>query len=151
MMESMTGGGAPPNRGGDAPEKPVPLAEFEGFAQCALFSEKAKITVDRDGLLVAALFDQLPIPYGEVTAFSLAAALEGKIKGSRIAHTYPWLYDLCGGTGLTVGAKPAPEKKDQPEAAVPNLPSRQELPQGVNLMMGMSPPGQEEPAETGEK
>lgn len=41
----------------------------------------------------------------------LAAALEEKIKDSRMAQTYPWLRDLCGGYGLAVGALPPPRKE----------------------------------------
>ena len=37
-------------------------------------------------------------------------ALEEKLGKSRIAGTWPWLQELCGGEGLMLGAMPAPEK-----------------------------------------
>lgn len=42
----------------------------------------------------------------------LADALKAKIRESRMAGTYPWLERLCGGKGISIGAKPAPEKED---------------------------------------
>lgn len=63
----------------------------------------------------------------------LASALEGKIKESRIALTYPWLHNLCDGVGMTVGAKPAPKKAGGSETAVP--------PQQEALQVGTIPAG----------
>lgn len=88
--------------GGAAPgiqEQTGPKSEFEGFVECALFSEETKITVDTDGLLIAARFDQLPIPYGEITGFMLMDGRleiqtpDGRMAISRMGQTAQWLYD----------------------------------------------------------
>ena len=55
----------------------------------------------------------------------LAAMLEEKIKDSRMAQTYPWLRDLCGGSGLAVGALPPP-KKEEAQPAMPEMPATTE-------------------------
>ncbi len=72
--------------------------EFEGFVECPLFSEEAKITVNTDGLLIAARFDQLPIPYGELRALALADSrvelqtATGTAVFSRMGQNAEWLY-----------------------------------------------------------
>ena len=73
--------------------------EFEGFVECPLFSGEAKITVDTEGLLIAALFDQLPIHYGEIKAFALADSrvelqtAAGTVAFSRMGQSAQWLYE----------------------------------------------------------
>lgn len=75
------------------------LAEFEGFVECPLFSEEAKITVEPDGLLIAARFDQLPISYGEIRAFALADSrvelqtAAGTVAFPRMGQNAQWLYE----------------------------------------------------------
>ena len=51
----------------------------------------------------------------------LAAVLEEKLGQSRMADTFPWLWELCGGKGLMLGAILAPEKReDEPSAEAPD-------------------------------
>lgn len=58
------------------------------------------------------------MPYGRAAQFQklsetaprLAAALEAKLKESRIGGTYPWLLELCGGANFWAGLAPAPQK-----------------------------------------
>lgn len=82
-----------------AEQQAAPIAGFEGFVECPLFSEEAKITVDTDGLLIAARFDQLPIPYGEIQAFALADSRvelrtsAGTVAFSRMGQNAQWLYE----------------------------------------------------------
>ena len=79
-------------------QQSAPTPEFEGFVECPLFSEEAKITVDTEGLLIAALFDQLPIHYGEIKAFALAGSrvelqtAVGTVAFSRMGQSAEWLY-----------------------------------------------------------
>lgn len=82
-----------------AEQQAAPIAEFEGFVECPLFSEEAKIAVDTEGLLIAARFDQLPIPYGEIQAFALADSrvelrtATGTVTFSRMGQNAQWLYE----------------------------------------------------------
>ena len=64
LMKSMI-----PDSHVDETEVPKKV-EGEGFAECLLFSWPEKITVDEDGLLIAAVLDQLQVPYGEITQFT---------------------------------------------------------------------------------
>ena len=75
----------------------------------------------------------------------LASALEEKLGGSRMADTFPWLRDLCGGEGLLLGAIPAPEKAEGEQPAMA-------MPAGVELggMMNMTSPSAEEGAQAEE-
>jgi len=87
----------------DAEEQPPqPLAEFEGYAECSLFAEEVKITLYPDEMLVAALFDQIPIPYGHIKALDFQSyrltldTAEGPIAFTRMGQAAEWLYDkLC--------------------------------------------------------
>lgn len=94
MIDKLT------DTGDSAPEQQAaPIAEFEGFVECSLFSEEAKITVDTEGLLIAARFDQLPIHYGEIQAFALADSrvelrtAAGTVAFSRMGQNAQWLYE----------------------------------------------------------
>ena len=44
------------------------LHEFEGFVECPLFSGECKISIEKDGLSITSLFQQLPVHYGEISA-----------------------------------------------------------------------------------
>lgn len=101
MDEMMSGvGGHATVTADTAPEQQDnPRPEFEGFVECPLFSEKAKITVGSDGLLITSRFDQLPILYGEIRAFVLRdswvelRAAEGTVAFSRMGQNAQWLYE----------------------------------------------------------
>ena len=79
-------------------QQSAPTPEFEGFVKCPLFSEEAKITVDTEGLLIAARFDQISIHYGEIKAFALMdsqvelQAAVGTVTFSRMGQSAEWLY-----------------------------------------------------------
>ena len=99
MPDQLMKGMMPDSRG-DETETEVPKkAEFEGFAECLLFSGPAKITVDGDGLLIAAALDQLPVPYGEITQFTFAnyrleiVTVCGTVTISQMGQTGQWLYN----------------------------------------------------------
>ena len=47
-----------------------PLAEFEGYAECPLFSEQVRISLSQNEVTISALFDQLILPYSEILSFS---------------------------------------------------------------------------------
>lgn len=89
------GGGPPSEARGQSALRPV----FEAFVECPLFAEEAKLTLDKDGLLIAARFDKLSIPYGEIAAFSLAdyraeiLTAEAAVTISRTDQPIRWLYD----------------------------------------------------------
>lgn len=74
-------------------------SEFEGYVECPLFSDDAKITVDADEILIAARFDQLFIVYGELIGFRPAEGgmelqtTEGLVIISRMGQAARWLYD----------------------------------------------------------
>lgn len=95
MTDNPMGGG--PSAGAEGQSAPSP--EFEGFVDCPLFAEDAKLTLDKDALLIAARFDQLPIPYGEITAFSIEdyrvtiQTAGGEVTASRLGQSAQWLYD----------------------------------------------------------
>ena len=95
MTHNMTGG-APPASKTAAPGK---RTVFTGLVSCPLFSEQAKLTLEKDGLLIAATFDQLPIPYGEITAFALTdyrveiQTRDGLVTVSHLGQAARWLYD----------------------------------------------------------
>lgn len=78
-------------------ENKVPIAEFEGYAECPLFSEVCKITLDKDGLTVTGLFNQLPVQYGELLSFSATDyrlqvnTVGGTIVFSRMGQELEWL------------------------------------------------------------
>lgn len=97
MLDKLTPGMTP---GADAEEQPPrPLAEFEGYAECSLFAEEVKITLYPDEMLVAALFDQLPIPYGRICAFTFENyrltlhSSDGPVVFTRMGQAAEWLYD----------------------------------------------------------
>ncbi len=97
MLDKLTSGMTP---GADAEEQPPqPLAEFEGYAECSLFAEEVKITLYPDEMLVAALFDQLPIPYGRISAFAFENyrltlhTSDGPVVFTRMGQEAEWLYD----------------------------------------------------------
>ena len=58
----------------------------------------------------------------KTTAPALCAALETKIKESRMGPVWPWLWELSGGSGLLLGALPPPEPKEGEESAAMALP-----------------------------
>jgi len=61
----------------------------------------------------------------------MSAALEQKLKESRVANYLPWLRELCGGEGLMVGALPPPVPAEgaSPGEGIPaNLLSQLKLP-----------------------
>lgn len=72
---------------------------FTGLVKCPLFSEQAKLTLEKDALLITAMFDQLPIPYGEITAFALAGyqvdiqTRSGVVSVSCMGQAAQWFYD----------------------------------------------------------
>ena len=101
MMEKMMGGAPQAGMPAEPVEKEkqaTPKTEFEGFVDCPLFSEEAKLTLDKEGLLIAARFDQLPVPYGEIAAFSLAdnrveiQTAACTVTASRMGQNAEWLY-----------------------------------------------------------
>jgi len=78
-------------------ENKAPVAEFEGYAECPLFSEVCKITLDGDGLTVTGLFNQLPVLYGEIHSFTSTDyrlqinTVAGTIMFSRMGQELKWL------------------------------------------------------------
>ena len=87
--------------GGPQAEQPKqpPIAEFEGYVECPLFSEECKITLEKDGLTIAGRFHQLPILYGEIRAIKAGEyRLEldtagGGVAFSRMGPQLQWLSD----------------------------------------------------------
>lgn len=73
--------------------------EFRCFVDCPLFSEDATLTVDADGLLFTARFDQFLIPYGEMTGFHWLdgrmeiQAVDGCVAVSGMGQSAQWFYD----------------------------------------------------------
>lgn len=76
-----------------------PLAEFEGYAECPLFSENAKISLTEKELVVSALFDHLVLPYSEILSFAFdnyrvsVKTEESSVCFSRMGQQAEWLYD----------------------------------------------------------
>ena len=76
---------------------------FTGLVKCPLFSEQAKLILEKDALLITAMFDQLPIPYGEITAFALAGyqvdiqTPSGVVSVSCMGQAAQWFYDKLYG------------------------------------------------------
>lgn len=107
MIDKMMGGTAPgagaPSEFAGKEKRAAPIAEFEGFVECPLFSEEAKITVGADGLVIAAALDLLPVPYGEIAAFSLAdnrveiQTAACTVTASRMGQNAEWLYQKLYG------------------------------------------------------
>lgn len=95
MLDKLTGSGRTIEKQQDTLPKP----EFEGFVECPLFSERANVTVDDENLQISALFDQLAIPYKELTAFkahSCRVELETKIGViyiSQLGNACEWFYN----------------------------------------------------------
>lgn len=93
MLDMMRMGGE------NAEQKKTVIAEFEGHAECPLFSEKCKITLEKDGLTIAGRFHQLPILYGEIRAIKAGEyRLEldtagGGVAFSRMGPQLQWLTD----------------------------------------------------------
>ena len=99
MLDQLMNGMMPDGSNAEKPGEEEKKAEFEGFAECPLFSETAKIAVDTQGLLVTTALDQLPVPYGEITRFSFAnyrleiVTVHGTVTISRMGQAGQWLYD----------------------------------------------------------
>ena len=55
-MQKMSG--MPEN--GQEQQKQPPIAEFEGYAECPLFYEMCRITIDKEGMAIACCFHHLP-------------------------------------------------------------------------------------------
>lgn len=103
-MINKMGGMMPPQGNGDSEEKQAaPIAQFEGFVECPLFEEDAKISIYPDGIVIAAAMDLLFIPYGEVPAFSLEDSrviiqmAGGAVTASRMGQEAEWLYQKLYG------------------------------------------------------
>ncbi len=103
-MVNKMGGMMPPQGNGDSEEKQAaPIAQFEGFVECPLFAEDAKISIYPDGVVIAAAMDLLFIPYGEVPAFSLEDSrviiqmAGGAVTASRMGQEAEWLYQKLYG------------------------------------------------------
>lgn len=75
------------------------LYEFEGFVECALFSEECKINIEKDGISIASMFQQLPLRYGEISALEwknnqvVLQTAAGKVTLSRMGQEAQWLYE----------------------------------------------------------
>lgn len=75
------------------------LHEFEGFVECPLFSGECKINIEKDGISITSLFQQLPVHYGEISALewrNYKVALKtavGEIIISRMGQEAQWLYE----------------------------------------------------------
>jgi len=102
MLDQLMKGMMPDGGKSEKPGEKTKRTEFEGFAECLLFSETAKITVDEEGLLITTALDQLPVPYGEIIDFSFVnyrleiVTVHGTVTVSRTGQTGQWLYDhLC--------------------------------------------------------
>lgn len=99
MLDQLINGMMPDGSNAEKPGEEEKKAEFEGFAECPLFSETAKIAVDTQGLLVTTALDQLPVPYGKITRFSFAnyrleiVTVHGTVTISRMGQAGQWLYD----------------------------------------------------------
>ena len=102
MLDNMINGAAASGTG-EQVEAPPPIAEFEGYAECALFSEEVKITLAQDEMIVAALFDQLVLPYAEISSFAfenyrtVINTADGIVTFSRMGQEAEWLYDKLFG------------------------------------------------------
>ena len=76
-----------------------PLAEFEGYAECSLFSEDVKISLTENEVVISALFDHLILPYSEITSFTFESnrvsvqTEELSVCFSRMGQQAEWLYD----------------------------------------------------------
>lgn len=98
-MDNQMGMGGGPLSGAGGQSASVPKTEFEGFVECPIFSEEAKLTLDKAGLMIFARFDQLPIPYGEIAAFTLedcrvvVRTVVAAVTISRLGQSAQWLYD----------------------------------------------------------
>lgn len=94
-MQKMSG--MPEN--GQEQQKQPPIAEFEGYAECPLFSEMCRITIDKEGMAIAGRFHQLPILYGEIQSLEASEfqlRLEtagGQVVFSRMGQELEWLAD----------------------------------------------------------
>ncbi len=124
MLDKLAPGMMPMAGGEEAAQPPAPIAEFEGYAECSLFAEEVKITLYPDEMLVAALFDQLPIPYGQISAFTFEnyrITLEtagGIVVFTRMGQAAEWLYDkLCQAYNEAVLRAQLAEGQHQFEAA----------------------------------
>lgn len=97
MLDMQKMSGMPENS--QEQQKQPPIAEFEGYAECPLFSEVCRITIDREGLAIAGRFHQLPILYGEIhniEASEYQLRLEtagGPVAFSRMGQELEWLTD----------------------------------------------------------
>ncbi len=95
MMDKLVGGGLTNENQQDA----VPKPEFEGFVECPLFSERAKLAVDNENLRISTLFDQIAIPYKDLLAFkaqNYRVELEteiGIIYISQLGNACEWFYN----------------------------------------------------------
>lgn len=78
--------------------KPTAIAEFKGFVECPLFAEESKLSINVDGLMIAAALDLLFIPYAEISDFSLAESVVEintaayTVKSSRMGQSAQWFY-----------------------------------------------------------
>lgn len=94
MTDNMTG--VPPTGKTAESEK---RTVFTGLVVCPLFSEQAKLTLEKDCLMIAAKFDLLPIPYGEIISFTLVdyrveiQIPDGMVAVSHLGQAAQWLYD----------------------------------------------------------
>ena len=95
MLDKLTGSGRTFGKQRDTAHKP----EFEGFVECPLFSERAKLTIDDESLQISALFNQLAIPYKELAAFKAndyGVELEteiGIILITQLGYAWEWFYN----------------------------------------------------------
>lgn len=84
-------------------EQLTPIAEFEGYAECPMFSEEVKITLTMDKLMVTALFDQFVLPHSEITSFAfenyrvVVNTRDSFVTFSRMGDRAEWLYDKLYG------------------------------------------------------
>ena len=84
---------------GQEQQKQPPIAEFEGYTECLLFSEMCRITIDKEGMAIAGRFHQLPILYGEIQSLEASEfqlRLEtsgGQVVFSRMGQELEWLAD----------------------------------------------------------
>ncbi|MDU9375915.1 hypothetical protein McpSp1_04940 [Methanocorpusculaceae archaeon Sp1] len=99
MLDQLMKGMMPDGGKEKTKEEKSKKSEFEGFAECLLFSETARITVDEDALLITTALDQLPIPYGEIISFVFTnyrleiVTVHETITISQMGQTGQWLYD----------------------------------------------------------